>query len=714
VSIQNASPVSVNIVSVNPGDCSGNTGSITATLQGGVNDGITPIEYKLDGDVTRPYQTSNVFGGLSKGNYTITIKDSKGCTGVSSTVSLTQIAGTTPTVFNVTGGGTRCSSGPGIAIQLNGSETGFSYQLSSNGIPVGTLLPGTGSSLSFLVSDTGTYSIVATNTAAGCTNLMNGNATIVVNQSPTAFNVSGGGIRCSNNSGVAIRLSNSEVGVNYQLMRNGLPVGAVRAGTGHILSYLVSNAGTYSLEGTSSTGSCTTAMPGSAIVGTGVNPPITPTYTKYYASRCVGGDGTITVTANGGTPGYLFNIDNGSFTSNNHFTGLAAGEHKVVIQDANKCIFTYDSITVLTAPEINPTATTISSGSCTGNDGTVIAHYTGGVVDGITPLQYSLSGGAIRPFQSSNVFDGLAAGNYTVTQKDSKGCTGTSYVVTVTQAEPLTLVPSGTYQTNVSSCGNGADGNIVITVTGGVLPFTTTINGIESTRDKRTFGFGNLAAGAYTVIVTDFRGCSISLTYNIIQASAPVASIAYFGNETCINANDGYISLSPSNIGGVPPQYSYSKDGGITYQSSYSFTDLAPGTYSMVVKDSKGCSSSAVSVTINAGTATCTAPRTYDNTTSNRMSSTTEKSNTAKPLINSLLSVQAYPNPSSSQFTLDVAGSSKEKVSIIVTDLLGRMHQQLQGSANQTYKVGSKLAAGVYIVQVSQGDKVETVRIVKE
>src|SRR6185437_7981774 len=72
------------------------------------------------------------------------------------------------------------------------------------------------------------------------------------------------------------------------------------------------------------------------------------TYTKYYASSCVGGDGTITVTGNGGTPGYLYSIDNGSFTSNSHFTGLAAGEHKIVVQDANLCTFTYQGITVLT------------------------------------------------------------------------------------------------------------------------------------------------------------------------------------------------------------------------------------------------------------------------------------------------------------------------------------------------------------------------------
>jgi len=714
VAIQNASPVSVNITSVNPGDCSGNTGSITATMSGGVDDGITPIEFKLDGDVTRPYQTSNVFGGLSKGNYTITIKDSKGCTGVSSTVSLTQVAGTTPTVFDVTGGGTRCSNGSGIAIQLSGSETGVSYQLSTNGLPIGTSLSGTGNPLSFVVSDSGTYTIVATNTTAGCTNLMNGNATIVVNPSPATFNVSGGGLRCSNSAGVGVFLSNSETGVNYQLMRDGVAVGSIRSGTGHSLSYLVTTAGTYTLQAISVLGSCTTTMTGSATVAAGINPALTPTYTKYYASSCVGGDGTITVTGNGGTPGYLYNIDNGPFSSNNQFTGLAAGDHKIVVKDANACTFTYVGITVLTAPIMSVTASTIPVGSCTGNDGSITGLYYGGVVDGITPLQYKLDGDAARPYQTNNTFSGLVAGNYTVSIKDSKGCVEVSTPITLTTADTLAFM-STSYNTNVSSCGNGADARISVGVTGGIAPYHYLLNGTEQGQSKVPFfGFQDLGVGSYTVTVSDLHGCSISKDFTISQASAPIASVVYSGNETCINANNGYISLSPTNIGGIPPQYSYSKDGGTTYQSSYSFTNLAPGTYSMMVKDSKGCTSSPVSVTINAGTASCTAPRMYDNMSSERRSSTIEKSNVPKPLINSLLSVQAYPNPSSSQFTLDVAGNNKEKVSIIVTDLLGRMHQQIQGSANQTFKLGSKLKPGVYIVQVSQGDKVQTVRIVKE
>ena len=83
-------------------------------------------------------------------------------------------------------------------------------------------------------------------------------------------------------------------------------------------------------------------------------------------------------------------------------------------------------------------------------------------------------------------------------------------------------------------------------------------------------------------------------------------------------------------------------------------------------------------------------------------------------MVNATLNVQAFPNPSSSEFTLNVSGNNTDKVSIIVTDILGRRYQQMEGTANQQFKLGRKLKEGVYIIQVTQGDKVQTIKVVKE
>ncbi len=88
--------------------------------------------------------------------------------------------------------------------------------------------------------------------------------------------------------------------------------------------------------------------------------------------------------------------------------------------------------------------------------------------------------------------------------------------------------------------------------------------------------------------------------------------------------------------------------------------------------------------------------------------------NNAFEAIGSPLSVKAYPNPFASEFTLDVKGNLQEKVSLTVTDILGRKLQFTEGSANRQYKIGRNLSHGIYIVQVKQGTKVQTIKIIKE
>ncbi|HOY06969.1 MAG TPA: hypothetical protein PLO67_16290, partial [Saprospiraceae bacterium] len=95
-------------------------------------------------------------------------------------------------------------------------------------------------------------------------------ATIVVtvNPSPAIFNVTGGGEVCTtDNVGVAVGLSGSELNVNYQLLLNNAPVGAPVAGTGNPISFGPQLAvGTYTVTATAVQGNCTAPMNGSAVV----------------------------------------------------------------------------------------------------------------------------------------------------------------------------------------------------------------------------------------------------------------------------------------------------------------------------------------------------------------------------------------------------------------------------------------------------------------
>lgn len=96
---------------------------------------------------------------------------------------------TIPSVYNITGGGHYCFGGTGVLIGLNGSQTGVNYQLKLEGINVtGASFIGNGSPFNFdLQTIAGNYTVLATNgPGSTCTNMMNGNANIVIDPLPVA------------------------------------------------------------------------------------------------------------------------------------------------------------------------------------------------------------------------------------------------------------------------------------------------------------------------------------------------------------------------------------------------------------------------------------------------------------------------------------------------------------------------------------------------
>lgn len=79
------------------------------------------------------------------------------------------------------------------------------------------------------------------------------------------------------------------------------------------------------------------------------------------------------------------------------------------------------------------------------------------------------------------------------------------------------------------------------------------------------------------------------------------------------------------------------------------------------------------------------------------------------------LKVTAYPNPSSTQFTLNITSSIKEKVTMQLFDMVGRIIETKDGMApNQIIQVGSHLNAGIYYIHLKQGIKTVVLKMVKQ
>ena len=178
-----------------------------------------------------------------------------------------------PTAYNVTGTTDYCA-GSSVAVGLDNSETGVNYQLLKDGSNDGSPLSGTdGSTLSWNNKTQGTYTVQATNATTSCTQTMLGNATVTENPLPTAYNVTGTGSYCEGSS-VTVGLDGSETGVNYQLKKGGVDEGTPVAGTGSPLSWDNKTQGTYTVEATNATTSCTQTMSGNAVVTENPLPPV--------------------------------------------------------------------------------------------------------------------------------------------------------------------------------------------------------------------------------------------------------------------------------------------------------------------------------------------------------------------------------------------------------------------------------------------------------
>lgn len=438
---------------------------------------------------------------------------------------------------------------------------------------------------------------------------------------------------------------------------------------------------------------------------------------------CAGNDGALNVYRVGGVydgiTAIQYKIDGPvsfPYQNSGSFTGLVPGDYTVTAKDSKGCTGTaLVNLPVNTTPAPSVGIAKKTNPGCSFNDGTISSFRIGGTGDATSPILFKLDGPTSIPYQSGGEFAGLTAGNYTVTVKDSRGCTG-SLPVVLTPSEPLSFTPNG-YNTNVSACGGGSDGSTTVTVTGGVEPYHFILDGVE--KEVRSYGTYTITGlqpnVSYSVSVMDSKGCTISKNVTLVQEPAPTAIIAYKGNPTCMGGNDGFISIG--HTGGVPG-YSYSIDGGMTYQGSYVFYNLAPATYTVIVKDSKGCLSSSIVVPVADGIGTCMAERQGNLTNpKNETRIGTDNSgvvNHTKSLQNSTLTIQTYPNPFTSAFSLNVEGNSKDKVSIVITDITGRRIYQAHGNANTQYKLGRDLTQGIYILQVTQGNDVQTIKIVKE
>lgn len=136
---------------------------------------------------------------------------------------------------------------------------------------------------------------------------------------------------------------------------------------------------------------------------------------------------------------------------------------------------------------------------------------------------------------------------------------------------------------DASSC-TASDGKLTVSATGGISPYTYSLNGAAFQNSQV---FEGLTAAGYQVIVQDSRGCT-STKLVTIQAigSTLAATFTTTADTQCFPPHNGALGINPS--GGTAPYLI--KVGTGSFGSSTTFTGLDAGTYPVTVQDAGGCS----------------------------------------------------------------------------------------------------------------------------
>jgi gliding motility-associated-like protein/uncharacterized repeat protein (TIGR01451 family) len=299
---------------------------------------------------------------------------------------------------------------------------------------------------------------------------------------------------------------------------------------------------------------------------------VSQTDVKCYGSKT----GEINITAAGGVAPYTYAwTGTGVNPTAEDQTGLGAGIYKVIIKDANGCASSELSVTIMQPSTALVAAIgAVVNINCKGDaTGSATASATGGTPD----YTYSWN---TNPVQTNATATGLAAGTYTVTVTDSKQCTDTEQI-TITEPQNALVAAIGSV-VNVN-CKGDVTGSATASATGGTPDYTYSWNTNPVQTNATATG---LAAGTYTVTVTDSKQCTDTEEITITEPQNPlVAAIGSVVNVNC--KGDATGSATASATGGTP-DYTYSWNTN-PVQTNATATGLAVGTYIVTVTDSKQC-----------------------------------------------------------------------------------------------------------------------------
>jgi SprB repeat len=512
------------------------TGSVSLSVEGGT----APYSFSWTDGQGQSVGTTADLDGLESGSYRVLVIDGAGCLASLSVVigqptALSVIGQTTPALY--------ASSPTGTAsITASGGTQPYQYQWN------------TGETIASISSlSAGSYSVVVTD-KNGCSLAQ----TFVV-ASTTAVSLSltldQTNLRCvgSTNGAASVTASGGNAPYSY-LWSNG-------ATTSSISSL---SAGGYTVLVTDAAGQTATA---SALL----TPPLPFTVSVLPTDLvCLGKTGQVSVEVRGSSPtlsaDYTYLWSNGSTGATVY--GLSPGNYSLVVTNANGCT-------------ASTTATLVQSLTFALNGEVLAVPCKGGasnaidltVEGGTSPYRYQWSNGA-----TTEDLEGILSGMYSVTVTDKNNCRETT-TFSLSQPGSISLVVSSI----AARCFGTATGSASVTASGGSPGYTYSWRSAAGYPSSASSQLLDAPAGSYSVVVTDFYGCTAIQSLTIGQPTA----LSIVGQTTpALYASSPTGTASITASGGTQP-YQYQWNTGAT---TASISSLSAGSYSVVVTDKNGCS----------------------------------------------------------------------------------------------------------------------------
>lgn len=293
-------------------------------------------------------------------------------------------------------------------------------------------------------------------------------------------------------------------------------------------------------------------------------------------STCQKPNGKIIIHASGGVAPYQYeNVTTAITSQTPFFNRLIAGAYTIKVTDAiGQAVTQNATITNLYAePQAHLISKTNPSG-CTSFDASLTIQGT----NGLAPYTYTLDG---YNFQTNNTFTNLTAGSYRYEVKDANGCLS-YYIWTSNFPE---IIPNNCTMYSYGSGGGGSCNPLYLEwevghVFGGTEPYIYSKDGINYQTSNR---FDSVPVGIFTVWIKDATGLiSVVSTSRIDEHYDCLPFHVSTITQAALCGQNGSITATAAE--GIPP-YQYSLDG-INFQASNQFTGLAPGNYTVTVKDS--------------------------------------------------------------------------------------------------------------------------------